>query len=176
MKTNNSGSHSLNGDDAVRQVLTQKENNTTLWIGHLPTDPTDHFAGQTFKCPSAGQLDNIQVYSSAVHQPGHMQLTIHEFDTGNKKWGAAIANSTVELQRDDINKWIRFNLQPVPLFKDVAYGFRLQTTDALIGFGEAATGTHQPFSFGQEWNGNSNNANGYFLTYFSLAFKIELKA
>ncbi|MEI9807647.1 MAG: hypothetical protein WDO16_07060 [Bacteroidota bacterium] len=46
-----------------RPVLSQAQNNTTLWIGHLKTDPTDHFAGQTFRCPDAGQLDNIQLYS-----------------------------------------------------------------------------------------------------------------
>src|SRR5450432_2694913 len=78
------------GDHALRPVLTQVENNTTLWIGHLQTDPTDHFAGQTFKCPSAGQLDNIQVYSSTVHQPGHVVLTMHEFDVNTKTWGPAI--------------------------------------------------------------------------------------
>jgi hypothetical protein len=176
MEIMNSGSESSNGNFTARPVLTQTESNTTLWIGHLQTDPTDHFAGQTFKCPSAGQLDNIQVYSSTVHHPGHMLLTMHEFDAENKKWGPAIGNSTIELQRSDSNKWIRFNLQPVPLYKDSTYGFRLQTTDALIGIGEAASGTKHPFNFGQEWNGDSKNEKGHFFTYFSLAFKVELRA
>ena len=63
-------------------VLSQAQNNTTLWIGHLQTDPTDHFAGQTFNCPAEGQLDNIQLYSAAVQHGGDVVLTLHEFDTG----------------------------------------------------------------------------------------------
>jgi hypothetical protein len=176
METMKQSNQSPKKDLSARPVLTQVENNTTLWIGHLQTDPTDHFAGQTFKCPSAGQLDNIQVYSSTVHQPGHVVLTMHEFDVNTKTWGPAIGNSTLELKRNDTGKWIRFNLQPVPLYKDATYGFRLQTTDALIGIGEAATGTKQPFTFGHEWNGDSKNLIGHFFSYFSLAFKVELCA
>jgi hypothetical protein len=159
-----------------RPVLTQTQNNTTLWIGHLQTDPTDHFAGQTFKCPSEGLLNNIQVYSSAVQLPGEMSLTLHEFDTNTKTWGPSVGNSTLLLERGDDAKWIRFELQPVPLRKDVTYGFRLQTNNALIGIGEAASGTKEPFTFGHEWSGDSKNMKGHFFTYFSLAFKIELCA
>ncbi|MFZ1264809.1 MAG: hypothetical protein WAT34_14950, partial [Chitinophagaceae bacterium] len=66
MLTTKNGSH---------PILSQTRNNTTLWIGHLQTDPHDHFAGQTFKCPVDGLVNNIQVYSSAVHQAGDMALT-----------------------------------------------------------------------------------------------------
>jgi len=159
-----------------RPVLTQTQNNTTLWIGHLQTDPTDHFAGQTFKCPSEGLLNNIQVYSSAVQHPGEMSLTLHEFDTTTKTWGPAIGNSSLALQRGDDARWIRFELQPVPLAKDVTYGFRLQTSNALIGIGEAASGVKQPFTFGHEWNGDSKDKTGRYFSYFSLAFKVELCA
>jgi hypothetical protein len=160
----------------AQPVLTQTQNNTTLWIGHLLDDPNDHFAGQTFKCPSDGLLDNIQIYSSAVQKPGEMSLTLHEFDNRTKTWGSSIGNSTIGLQRGDDAKWIRFELQPVPLRKDSVYGFRLQTSNALIGIGEAATGTKDPFTFGHEWSGDSKNMQGHFYTYFSLAFKIVLRA
>jgi len=176
METMKYSSQLFKDEHAVSPVLSQTDSNTTLWIGHLRNDPTDHFAGQTFKCPSAGQLDNIQVYTSSVQYPGHLILTMHEFDVLTKQWGPAIANSTVEIQRDDINQWIRFKLQPVPLYKDVTYAFRLQTADAFIAIAEAATGTKQPFNFGQEWNGNSKNEKGHFFTYFSLTFKVELRA
>jgi hypothetical protein len=136
----------------------------------------DHFAGQTFKCPTAGVLDNIQVYSSAVHNPGELTLTLHEFDPATKNWGLAIGNSGVSLQKGDAAKWIRFELDPVPLNREVTYGFRLQTKDAMIGIGEAATGTQQPFTFGHEWNGDSKNQQGHFFSYFSLAFKVEMCA
>ncbi|MBK5272087.1 MAG: hypothetical protein JJE22_13850, partial [Bacteroidia bacterium] len=149
---------------------------TTLWIGHLHTDPTDHLGGQTFKCPSEGMLDNIQLYSLAVQSPGEMKLTFHEFDTNTKSWGPAIANSNLLLQRGDDAKWITFELQPVPLLKDVTYGFRLETSNALIGIGEAATGTLHPFTFGQAWSGDSKDVKGHYYSYFSLAFKVALRA
>jgi len=169
METTKHGSH-------PRPVLTQTENNTTLWVGHLQSDPTDHFAGQTFKCPSGGMLDNIQIYSSTVHYPGELTLTLHEFDADKKTWGPAIAKSTLIVEKGDIAKWIRFNVSPLSLTKDVTYGFRLQTVNAMIGIGEAATGTKQPFTFGHEWNGDSKNEKGHYFSYFSLAFKVEMCA
>ena len=176
MESTKHSSYLPKGNHAVRPVITQVENNTTLWVGHLQTDPTDHFAGQTFKCPSAGQLDNIQVYSSAVQQSGELILTLHEFETASRTWGPAVTSSTLILEKGDAEKWIRFSLQPVPLYKDATYGFRLHTPNALVAIGEAATGTKQPFTFGHEWNGDSKNQKGYFFTYFSLAFKVEMCA
>jgi hypothetical protein len=159
-----------------RAIVTQAENNTTLWVGHLQNDPTDHFAGQTFICPSEGLLNNIQVYSSAVQMPGELSLTLHEFDPETRNWGPAIGNSSLPVKRDDEAQWMRFELQPVSLNKNATYGFGLYTNDAMIGIGEAATGNQRPFTFGHEWNGDSTNQTGHFFTYFSLAFKVELCA
>ena len=159
-----------------RPVLTQTEKNTTLWIGHLQTDPMDHFGGQTFICPEEGQLDNIQVYSSAVHKSGEITLTLHEFDEASKTWGPAITNASLKIAKNDTAKWVRFALQPVSLFKNSTYGFRLHSNDGMIGIGEAATGTREPFSFGHEWHADSKNEKGHFFSYFSLAFKVELRA
>lgn len=167
MQTTKSGS---------RPLLSQTENNTTLWIGHLQTEPNDHVAGQIFQCPSEGLLNNIQVYSSAVHEPGEVSLTVHEFDIRNKTWGPAIGNASQFLQKGDDARWIQFSLQPVLLQKDTMYGFRLESPNALIGIGEAATANKKPFSLGYEWKGDSTNQQGHFLTYFSLAYKIELCA
>jgi hypothetical protein len=157
-----------------RPVLSQAQNNTTLWIGHLQSDPTDHFAGQTFTCPAEGVLDNIQLYTSAVQNAGEILLTIHEFDKGSKNWGPALGSSTLDVQKNDDSKWIRFGLPPVKLHNGTTYGFRLQTNKAMIGLGEAATGTKQPFTFGHEWSGDSKNQKGHYYSYFSLAFKVEL--
>ena len=41
METKKHSSHS-------RPVLSQAQNNTTLWIGHLKPHAHDHLAGQTF--------------------------------------------------------------------------------------------------------------------------------
>ncbi|HYC39452.1 MAG TPA: hypothetical protein VEB63_03115 [Chitinophagaceae bacterium] len=160
----------------TRPVVTQTQNNTTLWIGHLSSDPTDHFAGQTFQCPSEGVLDNIQVFSSAVQNPGEMLLTLHEFDPATKTWGPSLANSSLELRRGDDSRWVRFELQPVFLRRDITYGFQLHASDAFIGLGEAATVTQYPFTFGQEWKGDSQDREGHYFRYFSLAFKVELCA
>ncbi|HET9430192.1 MAG TPA: hypothetical protein VFO70_03395, partial [Chitinophagaceae bacterium] len=74
----------------ARPLLSQSRNNTTLWIGHLHTDPKDHFAGQTFICPSSGILDNIQILTSVVQKPGNVHLTLHEFDPKSRTWGTTI--------------------------------------------------------------------------------------
>ena len=159
-----------------RPVITQTQNNTTIWIGHLINDPADHFAGQTFNCPTEGLLDNIQLYSSAVQNPGKIEITLHEFDKKNKTWGNDIDNSDVVVQKTDEARWIRFSFLPVQLKKGVDYAFRIKTPDALIALGEAATGNDHPFTFGHEWHGDSIDREGHYFTYFSLTFKVELVA
>ncbi len=159
-----------------RPVLSQAQNNTTLWIGHLASDPTDHFAGQTFTCPSDGQLDNIQLFSSTVQNAGEILLTLHEFDPASRQWGNALADSKVEISRTDNGKWIQFGLPPVQLKNGSTYGFRVQTNNAMVALGEAATGTRQPFTFGHEWSGDSNDTKGHYYSYFSLAFRVEMRA
>lgn len=161
---------------APRPVLTQVENNTTLWIGHLQSDPTDHFGGQTFTCPADGQLDNIQLYAAAVQYPGEVKLTLHRFDPASKTWGQAIGESGLQVDNDHHQKWIRFSLPALQLQKSAAYGFRVHTPDAMIGLGEAVRDTENPFTFGHEWHGDSKNQAGHFYSYFSLAFKVELRA
>lgn len=157
-------------------AITQPKANTTLWIGHLHTDPTEHFAGQTFKCSNEGMIDNIKLFSSAVHNPGQMQLTLHEFDDNSKQWGPSIANSSIMLEKGDDEKWIEFKLQSVPLHKGYTYGFRVYTNDAFIGIGEAASGSKHPFTTGQSWAADSNDRQGHFFNYFSLAFRVEMRA
>jgi hypothetical protein len=160
-----------------RPVLTQTENNTTLWVGNLKHGTNDHVAGQTFTCPSEGLLNNIQVYSSAVTRPGELMLTLHEFDAGTRTWGPAIAQSMVQMEKEDISKWIRFGLEPVALKKNTAYGFRLHAPEAFIGIGEAAHQSKYPFNFGMAWNGGTHHPEkGRYFNYFSLAFKVELCA
>lgn len=169
MQTTKNSSH-------PRPVLSQAQNNTTLWIGHLKTDPTDHFAGQTFTCPDEGQLDNIQLYSAAVQYGGEIMLSLHEFDPASRQWGPAIGNSALKVHKGDHAKWIRFGLPPVQLRKGITYGFRVHANEAMVGLGEAASGTKHPFTFGHEWSGDSRNERGHYYSYFSLAFKVELRA
>jgi hypothetical protein len=158
-----------------RPVITQVENNTEVWIGHLQADPTDHFAGQTFECPSTGELDNIQVFSSSVQNPDEMVLTLHPFNAENKIWGPPLVSAKVDIQKKDEEKWIRFDLPPVPLHRNELYGFRLHTNNGMIAIGEAASVTQSPFT-GEEWHGDSKDQNGHYYRYFSLAFKVEMFA
>lgn len=169
METFNAGSH-------PRPVLTQAQNNTTLWIGHLRSDPTDHYGGQTFTCPAEGQLDNIQLFAEAVPYPGDIRLTLHEFDAINKTWGPEIGQSTLAVRKEDDHQWIRFSLPTLRLKKAATYGFRVQTNNALVGLGEAACDNQNPFTFGHEWNADSTNQRGHYYSYFSLAFKVEMRA
>lgn len=159
-----------------RPVLTQTENNTTLWIGHFRNDPNDHIGGQTFRCPAGGRLNNIQVYSSLVQEPGSVQLTLHEFDPAEKSWGPVIGETTLQIDQHDTARWLQFVLDPLSLEKDKTYAFRLHTNDAMIGIGEAASRAAHPFTFGYAWNADSRNEQGHYYSYFSLAFKVELCA
>jgi hypothetical protein len=158
-------------------VLSQTENNTTLWVGQLKHGKNDHVAGQTFTCPSEGILNNIQIYSTTVTYPGDLLLTLHEFDNATRNWGPAIGQSTVLMERGDTSRWIRFGLEPVALKKNIAYGFRLHAPEAFIGIGEAAHQSKHPFQFGMAWNTDTHHPeNEHYFNYFSLAFKVEMCA
>lgn len=160
----------------LRPVLSQIQNNATLWVGHFQAELNDHLAGQTFTCPGEGVLDNIQVYATAVHQPGDVALTLHEFDPANQSWGPAIRQSHKAIHLGDDASWLRFEVDPLDLEQDKTYGFRIQTNDAFIGLGEAASKSQQPFTFGCAWNSDTINKIGNFFRYFSLTFKVEMCA
>ena len=160
----------------IRPILSQTRNNTTTWIGHLQNDTLDHLGGQTFKCPDDGYLDNIQVYASVIQRPGEVQLTLYEFDDHTKVWSHSISSSSIAVNMQDEGSWLSFILPRIFLSKHKTYGFRLQSNNAMVGIGEFARGNNEPCSFGQEWNADSNNQEGVFFTWFSLAFKVEMVA
>jgi hypothetical protein len=160
----------------LRPLISQTENNTTLWIGHSNASHNDHVCGQTFTCPATGLLDNIQVYAATVQRPGEFVLTVHAFDNTTKTWGPALATSQLPLDKKDNAHWIRFGLEHLSLNKDATYGFRLQSKDGFLGLGEAASKAHQPFTFGCAWNADEGNGQGRYFRYFSLAFKVEMCA
>ena len=169
MKTTTFGNH-------LHPALEQLHRNTCLWIGHLNSGPADHFAGQTFQCPEEGSLSNIQVYSIAVSHPGRLILTLHEFDKQRKNWGQVLSSAEIEVDENDAGNWIQFPLQTVHLHKDRTYGFRLKSPDTLVAIGEAAWSSKDPFTYGEEWNINNIENKDHYYRYFSLAFKVELRA
>jgi hypothetical protein len=159
-----------------RPILSQTQNNTTLWLGHLSQNDNDHLAGQTFTCPSEGLIHNIQVYTSTVPKPGELRLTLHEFDCKTREWGPAIATSGKVIEKSDEARWVRFELDPLVLRQNSCYGFRLESPDAFVGLGEAVSHAQRPFPFGLSWTSGGANQRGEYFNYFSLAFKVEMCA
>ena len=155
-------------------VLSQNRSNATIWVGHLPADPHDHLAGQTFLAPTSGVLDNIQVHMNAVQQPGRVILSLHPFDPAAQVWGPAMAESMLEVASADHGNWIRFALADVRLDAGSGYGFRLFSPDAMVGIGEGVSGNTDPFA-GREWNAEAPDQAGRFFSYFSLAFRVEMR-
>ena len=169
MKATTFGSH-------LHPALEQLHRNTSLWIGHMNSGAADHLAGQTFQCPEEGSLKKIQVYSIAVMHPGKLILTLHEFDKQRKKWGPVLSTAEIEVDEKDAGNWMQFPLQSVQLHKDSMYGFRLKSPDTMVAIGEAAWSNKYPFEYGEEWNTNNVENKDHYFKYFSLAFKVELRA
>ena len=158
-------------------VVQQLTNNTTAWIGHQKSDNKDIVAGQTFTCPSEGDLDTIQIFSTLVLNPGNVKMTMHTFDAKTKIWGPVLSTSSIHFNKIDAEKWISFPQKGLHLQKGNTYGFRLQSSDSCIGIGEAAGSHKQPqFTGGQEWIANAENQPGKYYSYLSLAFKVGLRA
>ena len=160
------------------QLVQQTNNNTTTWIGHMPgKDSDDIVGGQTFIAHAEGDLDNIQVYSSVVANPGKVSLTLHAFNTEENSWGAVLGSTSIEISKQDNDKWISFKIPGLHLSKGKTYGFKLESAESFIGVGEAA-GSHEqpPFSEGQEWQFKNKEQKGNSFSYFSLAFKVGLRA
>ncbi|UAY52681.1 hypothetical protein [Ferruginibacter albus] len=158
---------------AVEQV----NNNTTTWIGHHPSHQENISGGQTFKSPVEGDINNIEIYSSIVATPGKAVLTIYSFDPEQKIWGKQLGSATVELSKNDSGKWINFDLNNIHLHKDETYGFRLECPNSFIGVGETV-GNHKnpPFTNGQEWRFSTKDNKAHSFSYFSLAFKVGIRA
>lgn len=170
METNQSRSH-------LKAVVQQVTNNTTSWIGHRHGETKSRISGQTFVCPTAGELDSIEVFLAHVTNNGPVEMTLHSFDAENKTWGQALKTSTVEFNKNDTGKWISFPLTGLHLQKGMTYGFRLKSETGLVGVGEAAGSYDRlPNTGGQEWIATSDDQSGNYYTYLSLAFKVELRA
>lgn len=156
----------------VEQVL----NNATSWIGHRCHND-DVISGQTFIAPKEGDLAAIEIFSAIVTKPGKVIMTLHLFDREHKSWGPAVKTTSINIQTNEAGRWLAFDMPGMHLDKGQSYGFRLQSPDTLIGVGEAA-GNHSkpPFSYGQEWQFTDEQSEGKSFSYFSLAFKVDMKA
>jgi hypothetical protein len=166
----------MNTVQKSRPVIEQVTNNTTSWIGRR-TDNKELLCGQTFISPTDGDLETIEIYSSIVSKPGKVVMTLHHFDQQNKTWGPPIASSSMEVNNSFSGKWIPFHIPGMHFVKNGSYGFRLESSTAYMGLGEAAGSYAQPpFRDGQEWQFTNHNQEGNPFSYFSLAFRVGLRA
>jgi hypothetical protein len=134
-------------------------------------------SGQTFVAPKEGDLEAIEVFSAIVTKPGNVTMTLHNFDTDQKSWGPALGSSSVAIDSNEAGKWLAFAIPGMHLDKGKSYGFRLKSPDTFMGVGEAAGDLSMPpFSYGQEWQFTNEQSEGQSFSYFSLAFKIGMRA
>jgi len=161
----------------VKAVVEQVSNNATSWLGHHTFDNKDIVCGQTFVAPSEGELEAIEVFASIVTTPGNVVMTVHSFDPQLKSWGPVLGSASVGFTRTDTGTWKSFNVPGLHLNKGKMYGFRLATQDCYIGVGEAVGSCERPISIGgQEWKFVNKDQQGQSFSYFSLAFKVAVRA
>lgn len=166
-----------NTGSILHPVVEQVTNNATSWVGQSPGDNKVMVSGQTFIAPSTGALEAIEVYSTMITHPGKVVMTLYSFDSDQNKWGSALGSTSIELKYSDTDKWVSFNIPGQHLENGKSYGFKLESPDSFIGVGEAAGSSKQPpFTAGQEWRFTTNNLSGDSFSYFSLAFKVGLRA
>ncbi|MDF2383787.1 hypothetical protein JMG10_20065 [Nostoc ellipsosporum NOK] len=143
-----------------RCVLLQPVFNTVLWIGHLSEQDGGHAGGQVFTNPSDGVLHSIRVYADIIPQPGLLRMSFHCFDDDPQVWGTPVAEAEVQVQARDSRRWIRFVLPPLQLTDKKKYGFQLHSADAMIGLGEAAGNSFNPFNAGAAWKAGAPGRKG----------------
>ncbi|MEO6489915.1 MAG: hypothetical protein ABIO04_08265 [Ferruginibacter sp.] len=167
----------MNTTPSLRSTIEQVTNNTTGWVGQDPQQHTVMGKGQTFVAVNDADVDSIAVYANIISQPGNVLMTVHQYDPLEKAWGPAIGSASLRLTQHDTEKWVAFKLPTVHLNKGRSYGFKLESNDSFIGVGEAAGSAKQPpFISGQEWQFSDREQNGNAYSYFSLAFKVGMRA
>ena len=160
-----------------KAVLEQTVNNTTSWLGHRSSDNEDVVTGQTFIAPTEGDLQEIEVFSSIVTKPGKVVMTFYDFDQKLNVWGHSLGSASVDINNAETGKWVSFNMPHLHLNKGQSYGFRMESTDAYVGVGEAAgIAATKTLNTGKEWQFTKQEKAGRSYSYFSLAFKIGMTA
>jgi hypothetical protein len=93
-----------------------------------------------------------------------------------RNWGNILSSSEIEVNENDSENWMHFPLRSIQVQKGNTYGFRLESPDTLIAIGEAAWPSKYPFEYGEEWSINNLENKDHYYKYFSLAFRVELRA
>lgn len=158
-------------------VVQQTLNNSTGWIGKFPGDNMEIVRGQTFVAEEGGDIDAIEIWPNMISANGLIHMSLHTFDPVENKWGPEIDSSVVELDSSDAGKWVAFNMHGLHLHRGRTYGFLMGSDGSCFGIAEAVWGADQQLrNKGQEWKFVNKNSLGDTFSYFSLAFKIDLRA
>lgn len=165
-----------NNHSNVNSAANQVTNNATSWIGHSTGDYNEIVGGQTFIVQKEGDLEMIEIFPNMVGAPGHLKMTVHQYNTTAPGWGPALAVADVTIENEAAGKWLPFYMPGIHLVKNAVYGFKVACTDALVGLGEGAGSFKQPLNnTGQEWKFINNNSNGDAYSYLNLTFNVQLK-
>jgi len=162
---------------SIKEAAEQVAVTATGWVGQLPGHTERIIRGQTFQSNEEGDLEQIEVFPMSISDTGKVIMTLHAFDPNTRSWGPVLSSSTVELTSSDCGRWISFRMPELHLEKGKYYGFKLSSRGACIGIGEAAGHEKQPpFNPGQEWEFSSDHDAGDCFSYFSLAYKVAIRA
>ena len=162
---------------ATKPAIQQPASNATTWIGNHKYDNKHTITGQTFTAPYDGDLESIEVFVSMVTTPGNVIMTLHSFDPESRSWGPVLGTATLPFSRDDNGKWKSFPLPGLRLNKGKTFGFRLDSPTCYIGVGESVGSILSPLMInGQEWKFTNTDQKGQSFSYFSLAFKVAVRA
>jgi hypothetical protein len=169
--------NSIHKKPLTKAIVQQITKNTISWIGHHNKENKIIIGGQTFTLPSDEDLEAIEVFAILVTIPGKFSMTLHLVDSILKTWGPVLGSSSVDFTRDDNGKWKSFNISGLHLHKGKTYGFRLESGNSYIGVGETVGSFETPLLVkGQEWKFTNYEKEGQSFSYFSLAFKVDVRA
>ena len=169
--------NTFNPSTSLQTSVQQLTNNATSWLGHRKADNQEISMGQTFVATTGGNLETIEVFSSIVANPGQVVMTVHSFDPQNESWGPSLGSATEIFNEQCNEKWVTFNMPGLQLVKGNSYGFKLESHDSYIGVGDAVgSAKNPPFASGKQFKFYNNNIKADAFSYFSLAFKIRLRA
>ncbi|MEO6546871.1 MAG: hypothetical protein ABIN94_02690 [Ferruginibacter sp.] len=164
-----------NNKNPLKAIVEQTTNNATSWIGRHNNN--DIVGGQTFLSPSDSVLEAIEVFTSVVTVPGQVSMSVHTFDSQLQSWGPALNTASVDFNSSDNGKWKTFTIPGLALSKGKTYGFRMESANCFVGVGETVATYKTPLLIdGQEWKFTNQDKTGQSFSYFSLAFKVEVRA
>lgn len=157
-------------------VISQLEKNSSQWLGSLPITNQSFKVGQTFVTPANTTVDVIQVSAETIQCNGHVELIFHEFDEKSHTWGAELGKAKITVSRKSADSWLKFELGTIRLEKNKTYGFILTSNDALVAISEVAWGQQDLKPSGEEWSFGSKEGKEHFFNYFSLVYRVGLRA